>query len=106
MTPRLRPFFLTAVTGLLVAAPLHGQQPPATGPDPLQDLEAWQVRMSRMEGAAGNIEEWAQSVQETTGRILEQGRLTAVAELTSRADELNARVVGAALAVAVLDQPL
>ena len=95
-----------AVSLLLTAASSSGHAEPAMGADPLQDQEAWLVRTARIEGAAGNVKEWAAAVQEAAGRIQAQGRLTGMPELVSRTDELNRRVVGAALAAEVLDRPL
>ena len=65
----------------------------------------WMVKTARIEGAAANIEETALTLKETAGRIAESGRIHALAELVSDANELNRRVLAAGLAADVLDKP-
>lgn len=74
--------------------------------DPMRGRKAWLVRMSRMEGAAGNVKESAQQLREVTERIGESGRLEGVAEVIGSGEELNRRVQSAVLAAEVLDKRL
>jgi len=77
----------------------------ASAEAPQQDADmAWLVGTSRMEGAASNIKETSNAFQTTAQQILAQQRLTGLAELISDSEELNRRVVSAALAAEVLTE--
>lgn len=74
--------------------------------DPLSGRKAWLVRMARMEGAAGNVEESAAQLREITAEIGRSGELRGVAEVVGSGEELNRRVQSAVLAAEVLDKRL
>lgn len=88
---------IAALTAML-SAPFAFAQPADL------DLESWQVRIARMEGASTNTRESAEALVESAQRIAAAGRLQDLSELVSDANELNRRVISARLAAEVLDQ--
>ena len=67
--------------------------------------DTWSMRISRMEGAAGNVREEATALRQTAEGVASAERVKDVATLRSQAASLHKRVVSASLAAKMLDQP-
>lgn len=88
-----------ALLGLVFAA-----LPASAEPEVDPRLETWNLRLARMEGASVNVEEAAQALASSAGRVGDSGRIHGLSELVSDAGELNRRVVSLTLATGVLDE--
>ena len=104
--PRVLSILLTLAVGVgAVVVQAHAQEPAPTS-DSVLDEEArrtWMVRIARMEGASVDVEEAARAVADTARKISDSGRISDVALLSGRADQLKRKVISATLAADVLD---